>query len=50
MLDLGLPDLDGQQALKMMRAITTSPVIVATARHEEAEIIRLLTPGPMTTW
>jgi DNA-binding response OmpR family regulator len=44
-LDLGLPDLDGQQALKMMRAITTTPVIVATARHEEAEIIRLLNAG-----
>jgi DNA-binding response OmpR family regulator len=44
-LDLGLPDLDGQQALKMMRAITTAPVIVATARHEEAEIIRLLNAG-----
>ena len=44
-LDLGLPDLDGQQALKMMRAVTTTPVIVATARHEEAEIIRLLNAG-----
>jgi DNA-binding response OmpR family regulator len=44
-LDLGLPDLDGQQALKMMRAITTTPVIIATARHEEAEIIRLLNAG-----
>jgi len=40
-LDLGLPDLDGSQALKMMRTITTAPVIVATARDEEAEIIRL---------
>ena len=44
-LDLGLPDLDGQQVLKMMRAITTAPVIIATARHEEAEIIRLLNAG-----
>ena len=44
-LDLGLPDLDGQQALKMMRAVTTTPVIIATARHEEAEIIRLLNAG-----
>ena len=44
-LDLGLPDLDGSQALKMMRAITAIPVIVATARDEEAEIIRLLNDG-----
>jgi DNA-binding response OmpR family regulator len=44
-LDLGLPDLDGGQALKMMRAVTATPVIVATARDEEAEIIRLLNDG-----
>ena len=44
-LDLGLPDLDGGQALKMMRAVTATPVIVATARDEEAEIIRLLNAG-----
>ncbi len=44
-LDLGLPDLDGGQALKMIRAITATPVIVATARDEEAEIIRLLNAG-----
>src|ERR1700753_3819660 len=44
-LDLGLPDLDGSQALKMIRAITTTPLIVATARNEEAEIIRLLNDG-----
>ena len=44
-LDLGLPDLDGGQALKMMRTITSAPVIVATARDEEAEIIRLLNDG-----
>ncbi len=44
-LDLGLPDLDGGQALKMMRAITAAPVIIVTARDEEAEIIRLLNDG-----
>jgi DNA-binding response OmpR family regulator len=44
-LDLGLPDLDGSQALKMLRAITRTPVLVATARDEEAEIIRLLNDG-----
>jgi DNA-binding response OmpR family regulator len=44
-LDLGLPDLDGGQALKMIRAITQTPVLVATARDDEAEIIRLLNAG-----
>jgi DNA-binding response OmpR family regulator len=44
-LDLGLPDLDGQNALKMIRAVTGTPVMVATARDEEAEIIRLLNAG-----
>jgi DNA-binding response OmpR family regulator len=44
-LDLGLPDLDGLGTLKMMRAVTETPVIIATARDEEAEIIRLLNAG-----
>ena len=44
-LDLGLPDLDGWQALKMMRAISAAPVIVATARDDESDIIRLLNDG-----
>jgi DNA-binding response OmpR family regulator len=44
-LDLGLPDLDGGQALKMIRAISAAPVIVATARDDESDIIRLLNDG-----
>lgn len=44
-LDLGLPDLDGAEALKMMRGVTDIPVIIATARDDEAEIIRLLNSG-----
>jgi DNA-binding response OmpR family regulator len=44
-LDLGLPDLDGSEALKMLRGITEVPVIVATARDEETEIVRLLNAG-----
>ncbi|GAA2143246.1 response regulator transcription factor [Actinomadura napierensis] len=44
-LDLGLPDLDGGEALKMLRAVSDVPVIVATARDGEAEIIRLLGAG-----
>nr|WP_062335716.1 response regulator transcription factor [Herbidospora sakaeratensis] len=44
-LDLGLPDLDGAEALKMLRAISDVPVIIATARDDEAEIVRLLQDG-----
>jgi DNA-binding response OmpR family regulator len=44
-LDLGLPDLDGAEALKMLRGITDVPVIVATARDDESEIVRLLNAG-----
>ncbi|MGI5352573.1 response regulator transcription factor [Streptomyces sp. CA-250714] len=44
-LDLGLPDLDGAEALKMLRGVTDVPVIIATARDDEAEIVRLLNAG-----
>jgi DNA-binding response OmpR family regulator len=44
-LDLGLPDLDGRQVLKMMRAVSQVPIIIATACDDEAEIIRLLNAG-----
>ena len=44
-LDLGLPDLDGRELLKMLRAVTSVPVIVATARDDEDEITRTLDLG-----
>ena len=44
-LDLGLPDLDGSDVLSMLRSVSTIPVIVATARDDEAEMIRLLDAG-----
>lgn len=44
-LDLGLPDLDGSEALRMIRSITEVPVVVATARDDETEIVRLLDAG-----
>ena len=44
-LDLGLPDIDGGQALKMIRSVSEIPVIVATARDEEDEIVRILRDG-----
>lgn len=44
-LDLGLPDLDGAEALRMIRAVSQIPVVVATARDDEADIIRILDSG-----
>ncbi|GAA1303560.1 response regulator transcription factor [Saccharothrix xinjiangensis] len=44
-LDLGLPDMDGGDVLRMMRGVCDVPVIVATARDDEAEIVRLLNAG-----
>src|SRR4051812_6511453 len=44
-LDLGLPALDGADALRMVRGISDVPVIVATARDDEAEIVKLLNCG-----
>jgi DNA-binding response OmpR family regulator len=44
-LDLGLPGLDGYEALRMLRAISAIPVVVATARDDEAEIVRALDAG-----
>ena len=45
LLDLGLPDLDGYEALRMMRAVSPVPVMVVTARDDETEIIRALDAG-----
>jgi len=44
-LDLGLPDLDGRDVLRMLRGVSSVPVIVATARDDEAEIVELLDAG-----
>lgn len=44
-LDMGLPDLDGTELLKMIRAITDVPVIVATARSADRDVIRTLNAG-----
>jgi DNA-binding response OmpR family regulator len=44
-LDLGLPDIDGLELLRMLRAVSTVPVIAATARDDEEDIIRTLDAG-----
>lgn len=44
-LDLGLPDLDGYELLKMIRAVSDVPVIVATARSDDPDVVRTLDAG-----
>jgi DNA-binding response OmpR family regulator len=44
-LDLGLPDLDGAELLKMIRAVSDVPIIVATARGEDRDVVRTLDAG-----
>ena len=38
-LDLGLPDLEGIDLLKMLRSVTDIPVLVLTAREEEDVVL-----------
>jgi len=45
LLDLGLPDVSGYEALRMVRAVSSVPVVVVTARDDEADIIRVLDAG-----
>ena len=45
LLDLGLPDMDGQDALERLRAFSTVPVIIISARDREVEKIRALDSG-----
>ena len=44
-LDLGLPDVDGTQVLSMIRGVSEVPIIVATARDDETEMVRVLDKG-----
>lgn len=44
-LDLGLPDLDGQEVLKELRQWSETPVIVLSARPDEQQKIMLLDAG-----
>ena len=44
-LDLGLPDMDGIDVCRALRAFTPAPIIVLTARHADAEKVALLDAG-----
>ncbi len=44
-LDLGLPDLDGRELLRMLRAVSAVPVIVATARDDDESVVQALDAG-----
>lgn len=44
-LDLGLPDMDGQEVLGELRSWTRVPVIVLSVRSSEAEKVRALDAG-----
>jgi DNA-binding response OmpR family regulator len=45
LLDLGLPDGDGMDVLRRLRRITTTPVLVLTARDAERDVVRGLRLG-----
>jgi two-component system KDP operon response regulator KdpE len=44
-LDLGLPDIDGQDLLDQLREWYTNPVIILSVKNEQEEIIRALDAG-----
>jgi two-component system KDP operon response regulator KdpE len=45
LLELGLPDMDGKQVIHLLRKMTTTPIIVMSARQEEEEKIACLDTG-----
>jgi two-component system KDP operon response regulator KdpE len=44
-LDLGLPDLDGQEVLRRLREWLTVPIIILSARDQEAQKVAALDHG-----
>jgi two-component system KDP operon response regulator KdpE len=44
-LDLGLPDLDGQEVLLRLREWFTAPIIVLSARDQETQKVKALDQG-----
>ena len=44
-LDLGLPDLDGEEFIRLARSVSTVPIIVLSARTSEADKVSALNLG-----
>ncbi len=44
-IDLGLPDLDGLELLKMVRSVSDVPVLVLTAREDDPTIVSAFENG-----
>ncbi|ADB34792.1 two component transcriptional regulator, winged helix family [Kribbella flavida DSM 17836] len=45
LLDLGLPDIEGGELLRMLRVVSQVPVIVVTARDDEQQMVDMLDGG-----
>lgn len=45
LLDLGLPDRDGQEVLKELRGWFTAPILILSARDQEAQKVSALDSG-----
>ncbi len=44
-LDLGLPDMDGQEVLRRLREWSTAPIVILTARDQEQQKVESLDAG-----
>ena len=44
-LDLGLPDMDGVQVVRQLRALTSIPILILSARSDENQKVQALDAG-----